>query len=201
MARKRPVKPHWRATTTECQPPDWSDPTSGTLTQPAMRTSICRPAPIPSPLRPQDYPVAPRPTPPRQRPVREHIDITNLRISQGHGQPQFATITTRLLPSNDATSSRHNVRIAATYSAVRSARRSNGTPSASNSSLDHPTPRLVSAAYHSTDPGSPLLWPLSPGCAQAAVARPSRRPPATRRQRRNSTRSSGQANPPVPEPR
>lgn len=183
------------------RPPDWSDPTSGTLTQPAMRTSICRPAPIPSPLRPQDYPVAPRPTPTRQRPVREHIDITNLRISQGHGQPQFATITTRLLPSNDATSSRHNVRIAATYSAVRSARRSNGTPSASNSSLDHPTPRLVSAAYHSTDPGSPLLWPLSPGCAQAAVARPSRRPPATRRQRRNSTRSSGQANPPVPEPR
>ncbi|WP_220130358.1 hypothetical protein, partial [Mycobacterium canetti] len=55
--------------------------------------------------------MAPRPTPTRQRPVREHIDITNLRISQGHGQPQFATITTRLLPSNDATSSRHNVRM------------------------------------------------------------------------------------------
>lgn len=201
MARKRPVKPHWRATTTECQPPDWSDPTSGTLTQPAMRTSICRPAPIPSPLRPQVGDVD----------VLANWALTSwcwsrchriiLRISQGHGQPQFATITTRLLPSNDATSSRHNVRIAATYSAVRSARRSNGTPSASNSSLDHPTPRLVSAAYHSTDPGSPLLWPLSPGCAQAAVARPSRRPPATRRQRRNSTRSSGQANPPVPEPR
>ena len=43
-------------------------------------------------------------------------------------------------PSNEATSSRHNVRIAATYSAVRAARCSNGTPSAANSSLDHPTP-------------------------------------------------------------
>ena len=43
-------------------------------------------------------------------------------------------------PVNDATSSRHTVRIAATYSAVRAARRSNGTPSASNSSRDHPMP-------------------------------------------------------------
>jgi hypothetical protein len=43
-------------------------------------------------------------------------------------------------PSKVATSSRHSVRIAVTYSAVRAPRRANGTPRASNSSRDHPTP-------------------------------------------------------------
>ena len=43
-------------------------------------------------------------------------------------------------PSKDATSSRHSVRMASTYSAARAARRANGTPSASNSSRDHPMP-------------------------------------------------------------
>ena len=43
-------------------------------------------------------------------------------------------------PLNEATSSAHSVRIAATYSAVRRPRPANGTPSAANSSADQPIP-------------------------------------------------------------
>ena len=43
-------------------------------------------------------------------------------------------------PANELTSSRHSVRSAATYSAVRRPRPAKGTPSAANSSADQPTP-------------------------------------------------------------
>ncbi len=43
-------------------------------------------------------------------------------------------------PANDATSSRHRTRIASRYSRARWPRRANGTPIASNSSRDQPTP-------------------------------------------------------------
>ena len=43
-------------------------------------------------------------------------------------------------PSKEATSSRQMARMAATYSSVRAPRRAKGTPSASNSSRDHPMP-------------------------------------------------------------
>ena len=61
------------------------------------------------------------------------------RSRTGLGFTRMASKATNS-PSNDATSSRHSVRIAATYSAVRAPRRANGTPSASNSSRDQPTP-------------------------------------------------------------
>src|SRR6185436_14550806 len=45
-----------------------------------------------------------------------------------------------VLAANEATSSFQTRRMAATYSAARAPRRANGTPSASNSSRDQPTP-------------------------------------------------------------
>ena len=61
------------------------------------------------------------------------------RSCTGFGLTRTASKLTNS-PSNEATSSRHSVRMASTYSLVRAPRRSNGTPSASNSSRDQPMP-------------------------------------------------------------
>lgn len=105
--------------------------------------------------------------------VGQGADVADLRSAQGDAPSQLGDVPPGLLAPRreeaeafgDVTSSRHNVRMAATYSAVRAARRANGTPSASNSSRDQPMPHRGPAGRPRACPGSRPAWRPPPGCA------------------------------------
>lgn len=114
--------------------------------------------------------------------VGQGADVGDLRSAQGDAPSQLGDVPPGLLAPRreeaeafgDVTSSRHNVRMAATYSAVRAARRANGTPSASNSSRDQPMPTPRSSRPPESVSRVAACLATTTGLCSGATARRSR---------------------------